>query len=131
MCMYSKAALAAENKKKKEEKAMQKAKAKQAVADQALVDKAAAKLLKRPSAADLSCENKVKLEPARMASFAAAPSFSVERSRNQVQLRTGHKGPGQNLALEFARHGGEAATRALAEKWLAAELRDPQGASGP
>ena len=42
MCMYSKAALAAEKKKKKEEKAMQKAKAKQAVADQALVDKAAA-----------------------------------------------------------------------------------------
>ena len=94
------------------------AKAKQAILDQALVDKASAKLLKRPSAADLSCENRVKLEPARMASFAAAPSFSVERSRNQVQLRTGHKGPGQNLAFEFARHGGAGAIKASAEKWL-------------
>ena len=45
------------------------------------------------------------------------------------QLRTGHKGPGQNLALKFARHEGEAAAWALAEKWLAAERKDPQGAS--
>ena len=106
------------------------AKAKQAVADQVLVDKAAAKLLKRPSVADTSLEKKVKLELACMASCAAAPSFSVERSRERVQIRTGRKGPGQNLALTFAKHGGEAATRALAEKWLAAELKDPQGASG-
>ena len=63
---------------------------------------------------------KVKLELACMASCAAAPSFSVERSRERVQIRTGRKGPGQNLALAFAKHGGEAATRALAEKWLAA-----------
>ena len=89
-----------------------------------------AKLPKRPPAADRPCEKKVKPEPARMDSRAAAPNPSVERSRGQVQLRTGRKGPGQNLALTFAKHGGEAATRALAEKWLAAELEDPQGASG-
>ena len=52
------------------------------------------------------------------------------RQMTPQQLRTGHKGPGQNLALKFARHGGEAATKALAEKWLAAERKDPQGASG-
>ena len=34
------------------------------------------------------------------------------------QLRTGHKGPGQNLAFEFARHGGAGPTKASAEKWL-------------
>eukprot|EP00959_Pyramimonas_sp_CCMP1952_P351919 7373400-Pyramimonas_sp.AAC.1 len=38
---------------------------------------------------------------------AGKPSFSVKWSRGQVMRRTGKRGPGQSMALKFAKFGGD------------------------
>ena len=49
------------------------------------------------------------------------PSYSIERSRQQVQCRTGLVGAGQNHSIPFK--GNEEKAVAKAKKWLAAEKK--------
>ena len=46
-------------------------------------------------------------------------TYSVERTRSQVQCKTGLKGPGQYRSFSFGKHGGEANATKLARQWVA------------
>lgn len=50
------------------------------------------------------------------------PTFSLERTRNQVQCRTGLPGPKQNFAIPFGT-AGEAAAIRKANVWLKQECK--------
>ena len=67
-------------------------------------------------------------KPAAVASkLRVVPSMSVERSRKQVMLRNGDKGPGSTFKLEFKAHGGEAMAVKKAKAWLVSERKKYTG----
>ena len=57
-------------------------------------------------------------------SMAKAPSFSVERSRNQIMCRTGLGGPGSTEKFAYGKnckYASEGQAKAAAIKWVQAE----------
>jgi len=55
---------------------------------------------------------------------AKPPTFSVERSRSQVLLRTGLAGKGQNITIKFASvKGGEKQAIGQAKRWVAEQRK--------
>ena len=52
----------------------------------------------------------------------AKPSYSVERSRCQVLLKTGLKGPGQYQSIKFHKLGGEKEAIAYGKQWVASKI---------
>ena len=52
------------------------------------------------------------------------PTISWETSRNQVMCRTGFSGPGTTHRITFKEAGGAKKAYAMAEKWLAKEMKE-------
>ena len=65
--------------------------------------------------------SKPKFAASIIKSKAWKPTYGIERSRSQVQCRTGHTGPGQNKAFKFSDYKtGLKGAEAAAIKWVAA-----------